>query len=237
MPADLSANAKIVVVTVRRIARVLTLGGALCATAVMCRGFGRDEIEVLSVQIPVSLVWLPLTVGTFVHIFWTHFVVAAIGTQLASGNGDEARALFDEVRTSDSAILSNMLARSRMPRPGSRLVRMSYADPTTWIALMLVIGIVAAVVPWTVDNGLRFDGVANTLSFSAVAVALVMLNWWAGGLWAIGLSRLTTPAGYERFAPPMASSLGSPADISFMSLVLFSVSTAVVAAVLVLSLR
>jgi hypothetical protein len=48
-----------------------------------------------------------------------------------------------------------------------------------------------AILPWRIDHGLRWaEPRWVILAYAVVALILVAINWWVGGLWIINLSRM-----------------------------------------------
>jgi hypothetical protein len=87
---------------------------------------------------------------------------------------------------------------------------MSWKDPTTWWSCGLAIATVAAILPWRYDGELRWASWQFTLTYAAIAVFIVAINWWAGGLWAVNLTAFDNPTRIENFRPYTASSSGVP---------------------------
>jgi hypothetical protein len=201
---ELSPDSKITLGYIQGIAKMLLGAGAVAVVTVVARLLGRDtiKISVFSLEIPLGAVAVVFVVGTAAHLFWTCFLISAL--QRVAGDSDpdsweESKKLFDEIRSSDSRMLRGMVPRTERSGPGSRLVQMSLGDPTTWLAVGLSVVVVAAILPWRIDDGLKWgDGQALALQV-VTCVVVVVLNWWAGGLWAIGVSRLTTEVGFDRF--------------------------------------
>lgn len=207
-----------------RIGQVLSAGAGVAGLAVASRGLGYEEVNVSSLEVPVSLVWLLLAGATLAHIFWTAFTVGALQNLVSDWESPgEPADLYDEITTSSNWFVQGMVPRTGAKRPGSRLVGMSWKDPSAWIALALAILTAAAVLPWHIDDGLQWEKAQTVATYSGVAVVLIVLNWWAGGLWAIGISRITTPEGAARFTIFEGSSLfASEADGSRSALIFFA---------------
>jgi hypothetical protein len=107
--------------------------------------------------------------------------------------GDSTQKLFDEIRTQKGLFLRGLVPRTL--REGSRIARMSWSDPTTLLSYGLALLIIVAILPWRYDNGVRWASPKMIIAYAAIALILVITNWFAGGLWIISVSRLTEDAG------------------------------------------
>jgi hypothetical protein len=201
---ELSDDSSTVLNHLHKIAQILVAGGVFGLVVVAARLIGGDTFELPVVQVAVSVGWVPVVyaVGTGCHIYLTFYVIQALSHIVGdpqTTDQAEARRLWNAVRTSDSVILNGK--RMVVPKPGERLALMSWRDPTTGILVGLAVLTAVAILPWYLDDGLHVEQGWTLVIGAAAAVAVVGLNWWAGGLWVISVSRLTTEDGLSRFTP------------------------------------
>ncbi|MEV0483172.1 hypothetical protein AB0I69_21520 [Streptomyces sp. NPDC050508] len=132
---------------------------------------------------------MALAALTVAHIFVSVFLVRHIEQYLDTlPSGTRAGWVFDEITSDGNGFVHGLVSRAVPRRPGGVVHRMSWADPSTWVACFFAVLAVLAVVPWQWEkSGPTWNGGMYML---AVAIALAVANWWAGSWWLIALSRL-----------------------------------------------
>ena len=201
---ELSHDSNTVLNHLHKIAQILVAGGVFGLLVVAVRVFGGETVELPVLQVDVSLRWVPVVyaLGTVCHIYLTVYVIQAlsliVGDPKTTDQAESGR-LWDAVRTSDSLILNGK--RMVIPGPGKHVGLMSWRDPTTGILVGLAALTAVAIPPWYMDDGFHVKHGSELVIGIATAVAVVGLNWWAGGLWIISVSRLATQDGLSRFTP------------------------------------
>ena len=221
MGGELSPTAKNIVGYAETISKTLAFGGVVCVTAITARALGSDEIKAGPVSLPVGYTTLVIGLGTLAHVFWSFHIMTALREfsiaqeKLAEENfllkhpdrttvyssdvldyGDATQQLFDEIRTQKGLFLRGLVPRAL--RQGSRVARMSWYDPTTWLSYGFALLTIVAILPWRYDNGAHWASPRVVVSYATIALMLVIVNWYAGGLWIIALSRLTEDASANR---------------------------------------
>jgi hypothetical protein len=212
---ELPAAAKNVVGYAESISKTLIVGGAVAIAAIAARVLGQEQIKVGPISLPVGYTALVIGLGTLTHVFWSSHILGAL-REFARGEvlraqekrrlehpdsspfdydleySDSTQKLFDEIRTQKGLFLRGLIPRT--VREGSRIARMSWSDPTTWLSYGLAVLTIVAILPWRYDNGLRWPSPKMIIAYAAIALILVITNWFAGGVWIISLSRLTEDA-------------------------------------------
>jgi hypothetical protein len=201
---ELSDDSKTVLNHLHKIAQILVIGSGFGVLVVVVRLVGGDTIEIPAIKEKVPLGWVPVVyaVGTACHIYLTFYVIQALSIIVGDPNTTdraESRRLWNTVRTNGSVILNDK--RMVIPEPGKRLALMSWRDPTTGILVGMALLTAVAILPWYLGDGLHSEGGWTLAIGVATAAAVVGLNWWAGGLWIISVSRLTTEDGLSKFTP------------------------------------
>jgi hypothetical protein len=211
----LPAAAKNVVGYAETISKTLMVGGAVCVGAIAARALGSNEIKVGPLNLPVGYTTLVVGLGTLTHVFWSSHILTALREFFRDEvlrvqekyhsehpdispfdyeyDSDSAQELFDEIRTQKGLFLRGLVPRTL--REGSRIARMSWSDPTTWLSYGLALLTIVAILPWRYDNGVvRWESPKMLIAYAAIALILVITNWFAGALWIISLSSLTEDA-------------------------------------------
>lgn len=202
MEDELPATAKNVVGYAETISKTLIVGGGVCVAAIAARALGSDEIKVGALNLPVGYTTLVIGLGTLTHVFWSSHILTAL-LEFSRGEvkraqhtleySDSTQKLFDEIRTQKGLFLRGLVPRTL--REGSRIARMSWSDPTTWLSYGLALLTIVAILPWRYDDGVvRWAPPKMLIAYAAIALILVITNWFAGGLWIISLSCVTEDA-------------------------------------------
>jgi hypothetical protein len=193
MANDLPPEAKRVVTYAERVSATLALGGTVCTAAILGRAFGHDTIKVQSFDIPLGYIAAVIGIGTVAHVFWSFFILKDLVKfqkllQIKEGeippSESESRVstqtLFDEIRTHKGLFLLGLVPRTF--RDGSSIAKMSLSDPTTWLSYGIALLTIIAILPWRVDHGLHWASPEMIIAYTGIALILVVINWWAGGL-------------------------------------------------------
>ena len=197
---DLRPDLRIATGHVNTLVRLYRIGAVTCAAVVAARATGTNEIGSLSVDLPLSFIWIGLTAATFIH--WQLARVASesfndvIDTEYRRSGKDPhvtGEALFQEIRSQDTVFLRGILRRA--PTPGGRLYRMHWRDPTSAVFVSLCFLFFLAILPWSYSDGnvAWTAGLAGIVGLISLGTWLVYFNWLAGGSWMIALSQLRLP--------------------------------------------
>lgn len=216
MVTDLPTDVKIVVGYASKIGGILLAGGVLALVATGARALGLDQIEYHSLDIPLSYLWVLFMLGTFAHVIYARFIVTRLvdlhynsESERKTDSVARGQQVFDEIRTLDTLVLQGLMPRTEPTRPGSRIIKMSPKDLTTWVSLGLALVTVVALLPWRWDHGLHFASIGVSLAYGAIAAIIVGLNWWAGGYWIIRVSHFKDNDVLDSLRKPFYDSLSS----------------------------
>ncbi|GHH70126.1 hypothetical protein GCM10018793_03690 [Streptomyces sulfonofaciens] len=187
---DPSASQRRIVAGARNAARILAFGGLLAVAVVLTRLLaGGRSLQVAAVSVQVERMWIVFAALTVAHAFTAWFLAAHIEEYLdRMPSAERAGWVFDEITTGGNAFVHGLVSRAVPRRRPGFVHRMSRRDPSAWVARGAGVLLVLAVAPWWWGKtGLRFGGSGWLV---ALALVLTVVNWWAGGRWLIGLSRL-----------------------------------------------
>jgi hypothetical protein len=195
MDSALPPRANTVIGYAENISKTLLVGGGIAVSAVAARILGQDRIKIHEFEIPLGCMALIVAIGTVAHIFWARFIILSLNEladdEIKNPGHDSLTALFDAISDSKSLFLNGLMPRTQPAKPGSRIAIMSVKDPTTWLSYGLVMVIIAAILPWRIDKGFHWlEHWWVIIEYAAMALILVAINWWIGGLWIITLSRV-----------------------------------------------
>lgn len=191
MTKDLTGDQKLALGHFKMISKVLLSSGAIALLTVLVRILGQVDINSTYFKAPVDYAWLYFAAASVAHAFWAFIAVQSLEQVRAETH---AKALFDEVRTSESLFLRGLIPRTEPTSHGSWAVRMSYRDPTTWISCGLALTVFFAILPWRIEHGIHWDGsLKNTVTLAVTALVIVTANWLIGSVWAVALSQLALP--------------------------------------------
>jgi hypothetical protein len=153
----LSAEQKIIIGHVRTIAKVLYGTGVVAIAIVCARLLGVTSVKALGLESPLRHVWVFIVAVTIAHLFLASTLINALGTcKDEEDDGTIGRKVFDTIRAEDNIFLRGLMPRQVPVREGSRIFRMHWIDPTTWLFCGLVILSWLAILPWRVgDKGLQ----------------------------------------------------------------------------------
>jgi len=169
--------------------RLLAIGAALCLATIAGRLFaGGASLSLGTVDLPLNLAWVGLLALTVAHVFTGAFLAQRITAYLPYlHQPEQAVQVFREVTSSSNPFVFGMRSRALPRRPGGRHHPMSPRDPSAWVAYGAAVVLLLAVVPWRVEAGrIVVDGWGQV----GLAVVLLAVNWWAGSVWMVSLSRL-----------------------------------------------
>jgi hypothetical protein len=208
---ELSPAAKNVVGYAEAISKTLVVGGSVAVAAIAARTLGSDAIKVGPISLPVGYTALVIGLCTLAHVFWSFHILTTLSefydveekrakekfflehpdARYAKDleYGDSTQKLFDEIRTQKGLFLRGLVPRTI--RESSRIARMSWSDPTTWLSYGLALLTIVAILPWRYHNGVHWASQKTIIAYAAIALILVITNWFAGGFWILSLSRLT----------------------------------------------
>ncbi|MCP4967579.1 MAG: hypothetical protein GY926_20390, partial [bacterium] len=174
--------------------RTLAAGGVAVVVAIAARALsGADTVQVLQVvEIPISGVWIAFMLWTIAHGFVAHsFRSALVRLRASSLDAAQKKGAWEDVISEGGHFVD--LLTPEVPEPGGRVEVMSMRDLSTWIALAGAIATFVAIVPWGIDDGLRWPDAGFAYAVSAVALGVVVINWSIGHRWAITIPTLSPP--------------------------------------------
>jgi hypothetical protein len=195
MNSALPPDGKNVLGYAEKISKILQAGGLFAGSVVAARFLGYDKISVHDLKIPLNYVVVIIFIGTGFHVFWAQFIIAGLN-KLADDEFKDPRhlwlaMLFDEIHTNKGLFLRGLVARSQPVRKGSRVALMAIDDPTTWLSYGLALLTILAIIPWWIDNGLRWaEPWWVAPAYATMAIILAVINWRVGALWIVMLSKM-----------------------------------------------
>ncbi len=169
--------------------RLLAIGAVLCLATIAGRLFaGSADLSLGGVSLPLDFAWVGLLALTAAHAFTGAFLAHRITAYLPYLHLPlQALQVFSEVTSSGNPFVFGMRSRALPRRPGGRYHPMSLRDPSAWVAYGAAVVLLLAVLPWRVEaGGIVVGGFAHVV----LAVVLLAVNWWAGSVWMVSLSRL-----------------------------------------------
>jgi hypothetical protein len=199
---DISPRGRDIVNQTKLITRLLALGATVAIVIIVVRITASDNKIKLpgDIKVPITDAWLILVALTACHIFLTVFLVRQ--THLVwrdPAAAEEGADIVREVKADGNIFVSGLEVKVERRR---RLYIRSAWDQSIWVAYLAALLLFAAVLPWGLDHGhLRWSSGAALGAFIALAVALTVLNWLAGGTWVVALIELAMPkasANYHR---------------------------------------
>jgi hypothetical protein len=213
MSDDLSTAQRIVIGHAKAIARILTVSAGVGIAVVCARLLNLSDIEVLGLEAPLRHVWFFFVLVTIAHLFFGWILVKDLGRSRDEDDSAGGKRLFDALRTEESSLLRGILPRQTPVQEGSRVYKMSWSDPTTWLFCGLALLNFAAILPWKLNRGdfVWDGGTARVVTLVALGLVLLFINWMVGGQWLVMLSQLTldeapafsfggsVPVWYERY--------------------------------------
>ncbi|WP_405057802.1 hypothetical protein OG474_34420 [Kribbella sp. NBC_01505] len=169
--------------------RLLAIGAGLCLATIAGRLFaGGSDVSLGGVAIPLSFAWVGLLALTVAHAFTGAFLAHRITAYLPYLHlPEQALQVFRDVTSSSNPFVFGMRSRALPRKPGGRYHPMSLRDPSAWVAYGGAVMLLLAVLPWHLEAG-RI--VLGGWGQAVLAVVLLAVNWWAGSVWMISLSRL-----------------------------------------------
>ena len=198
----MSSDADNLVYEAKMAGRTLLVTGIVAVAAVLARITDASMLDLTWWKASISRIWIFFVAASIVHLWYTIWISVAVRNMVAPADIDsdplpdaECRAVFDRIVTQESPFLNGLIPRHGTGKK-SRFVRMSPKDPTTWLAYFLVLGIIAANLPWTLHAG-SLKWLASREQIAAVgslAAVLVVFNWLCAGLWTASISQLALPA-------------------------------------------
>jgi hypothetical protein len=148
VPADFNTEQRNVIRYAKQVGSVLLFGATVAGLIVAARVFGGEEVKAPGIEVPLKHAWVLILLATAVHFFLGFFFYQSIHGLWREGLGpDEGRRVFDEIKLESRLFLRGMLPRAKPFRPGSRHYRMSWGDPSTWVAHFALLVMIAAVLP------------------------------------------------------------------------------------------
>ncbi|GAB3927166.1 hypothetical protein GCM10029976_022970 [Kribbella albertanoniae] len=168
--------------------RLLAIGAVLCLATIAWPFAGSADVSLGGVTLPLDFAWVGLLALTVAHAFTGAFLAHRITAYLPYLHlPEQALQVFREVTSSGNPFVFGMRSRALPRRPGGRYHPMSLRDPSAWVAYGAAVVLLLAVLPWRVEAGrIVVGGWAQVV----LAVVLLAVNWWAGSVWMVSLSRL-----------------------------------------------
>ncbi|MET7284065.1 hypothetical protein ABZS29_37885 [Kribbella sp. NPDC005582] len=169
--------------------RLLAIGAVLCLATIVGRLFaGSADVSVGGVTLPLDFAWVGLLALTAAHAFTGAFLAHRITAYLPYLHlPEQAVQVFREVTSSGNPFVFGMRSRALPRRRGGRYHPMSVRDPSAWVAYGAAVVLLLAATPWRLEAGRIVVGGWIQV---VLAVVLLAVNWWAGSVWMVSLSRL-----------------------------------------------
>ena len=167
--------------------RLLAIGAAFCLATIAGRLFA-GSLSLGGVALPLNFAWVGLLAITVAHAFTGAFLAQRITAYLPYLHfPEQAVQVFREVTSSGNPFVFGMRSRALPRRPGGAYHPMSLRDPSAWVAYGAGVILLLAALPWHLESG-RI--VVGGWTQAVLAVVLLVVNWWAGSVWMVSLSRL-----------------------------------------------
>lgn len=191
--SDITTQQQRVISGAQNATRILSTGSAVALIVVAAKLLiSSPTIHISGLVITVGSAWILFAALTAANIFVSIFLTLEIRAYLASlPAAPDLGHAFNEITSSRNPFVHGLLSRATPRRPSGRYYPMRWSDPSTWVAYAAAALLVAALLPWKLTtNGVRWEKGFVLWSLVILAVLIPVLNWWAGGIWMIDLSRL-----------------------------------------------
>lgn len=169
---------------------LLVFGLALAGTIVLLKLSGKTEFEVFKVKFSTDAAWAVFGLLTLAHVY-TAYVFVTDAYELFFLPGIDLPLVWQKLRSADLLFFHRLIARVEPvmiagPRGVPiRLYKMSFSDPTTWLAHGSAILLFMAVIRMRAASWIR------RLATSVAAGLIVVVNWYIGGHWVVAASELS----------------------------------------------
>ncbi|MFI5731421.1 hypothetical protein ACIA49_14960 [Kribbella sp. NPDC051587] len=190
---DLESEPARIVTGAKACSRLLAIGAGLCLATIAGRLFaGSAELSLGAVHLPLGFAWVGLLAITVAHAFTGAFLAERITKYLPYLHlPGQALQVFRDVTSSGNPFVFGLRSRALPRRPGGRYHPMSLRDPSAWVAYGAAAILLLAVLPWHLEAGrISWSGGVSGWGQVVLAVVLLAVNWWAGSVWMVSLSRL-----------------------------------------------
>jgi hypothetical protein len=191
---ELNPYQTLVVNSVRNVTRLLALGWLSAAAVLVAKLLSHGEsIKVGEIGFPIRDAWMLFAVLTAVHLAASKFLVNHIKEFRRHDCSADGRArIFDEIRADRNLLVHGLIPRVQPWRLGSRWIRMDMRDPSAWASYLGSIILLVTILPWNISEGGQWTWGTSALDWAQVGLAFVIVtvNWYAGSVWIISLSRL-----------------------------------------------
>lgn len=175
----------------RRVNLVLSTGSLAALIVIVTRAFGgAAEVTLWELPpIPLTRAWFVFAAGTIIHAFAGLFLRSTTIEFQQSPAPRSSKVQAYENVVAEGGLFVGVAVR-RLPEPGSRFLKMSWRDPSTWVSHLGALALFVAVMPWYWDVGLKWAGGTSRYALVFVALGLPLINWLIGSQWALALSDL-----------------------------------------------
>jgi hypothetical protein len=182
---------------------ILSTGSAVAVMVVAAKLLSSRFLHVSGLVIAVGSAWILFVILTAANIFVAIFLALRIDAYLTGLPSErDLQQTFDKVTSGRNPFVHGLLSRANPRRPGGIYHPMRLSDPSAWIAYAAVALLVAALLPWRLTtSGVHWEKGFAFWALIILTVLIAVLNWWAGGIWMIQISRLSDLAAYVDALP------------------------------------
>jgi hypothetical protein len=169
---------------------VLVAGNTIAATIVLMKLLSdEDSFSFAGVELPLDYAWLVMVFFSAAHFYTTVLLVGSCHTLWKTSSHPTYSTALHKIQSTGGLFMRGMIPRTERikERPDSYVIEMKFYDPTTWLAFGSAALILLALLDYSPTL------LSDYIVHSAVALAIIALNWKIGAHWVIALSELSLP--------------------------------------------
>jgi hypothetical protein len=153
---------------------------------ILLKIFGKQEFKWMDITVDTSFAWIVFSVLTLAHFYTALLLFRSIRSVWQFSDRLSRQILFAKITSTGGIFVRGLAARTVCKDDWCLTVRytMDHRDPSSWLALVSVPFLIAAVTPYVYSK--------RSLCLFFLGLALAEINWIIGSHWIIALSDLST---------------------------------------------